>query len=438
MPETNKIICFQQDTKERKRWFKAASFAHPAKMHLSLQIYLIERYTKPGDTILDPMAGSGTILVACALGRNVVLVELEDKFVKMQQANWQKIQTLGPMMFCKMGEATILQGDARNLDGLLADNILFSPPYARGEAQISADKFANPEQFAKISSRRFREGKKKGHFASKEAILRSMKNRQKGCGENTNNISNLPYGEISAVISSPPHGNRLSDNACKDNDPQRMSYRQALAKADAVITSPPFGDSKHNYKHGLKVLGKNFKGRKAWETKGKADAILTSPPYEGSKEIHDIEFLKKTAGDASERVRTGKAKGHSFTKEARERALLKKQEGLIDNPENIGNLKSENYLQAMLQVYQQCHRVLKDKGLMVLVVKNFIRDKKIIRLDLDTIKICEKVGFKLKEILQRKLTQKSFWRIIYHNKYPDVPEIEYEEILVFQRFSKDA
>ena len=54
MPE-NKIICFKQDTAERKRFFKAASFAHPAKMILGLQIYLIEHYTKPGDTILDPV-----------------------------------------------------------------------------------------------------------------------------------------------------------------------------------------------------------------------------------------------------------------------------------------------------------------------------------------------------------------------------------------------
>lgn len=76
-------IVFQQDTAARKQFFQAASFAHPAKMVLGLQLYLIEHYTKPGDTILDPMAGSGTVLTACALGRNVICVELEEKFCDM-------------------------------------------------------------------------------------------------------------------------------------------------------------------------------------------------------------------------------------------------------------------------------------------------------------------------------------------------------------------
>lgn len=107
MPE-NKIkeIMFNSDTKKRKEFFTGKSFSHPAKMILGLQIYLIEHYTKPGDTILDPMAGSGTILIACTLGRNVVLVELEDKFVKMQQDNWEKIKSLGPMLGFTMGDAS--------------------------------------------------------------------------------------------------------------------------------------------------------------------------------------------------------------------------------------------------------------------------------------------------------------------------------------------
>ena len=70
---------------------------------------------------------------------------------------------------------------------------------------------------------------------------------------------------------------------------------------------------------------------------------------------------------------------------------------------------------------------------MVLVTKNFIRDKQIVRLDLDTIALCEKAGFTLVERLQRKLTQQSFWRTIYQQKYPDAPRIEYEDILVFKQ-----
>jgi len=86
---------FKVDTKERKQWFTSESFAHPAKMSLPLQLWLIEKYTKPGDVILDPMAGIGTILVGATLGRNIICVELEDKFCRMMLNNREKIKQKG-------------------------------------------------------------------------------------------------------------------------------------------------------------------------------------------------------------------------------------------------------------------------------------------------------------------------------------------------------
>jgi hypothetical protein len=110
------------------------------------------------------------------------------------------------------------------------------------------------------------------------------------------------------------------------------------------------------------------------------------------------------------------------------------QTGGIRNKEGeIGNLKSESYLSAMLQVYQQCFRVLKNGGLLVLVTKNFIRNKKIVPLDEDTIKLCEQAGFTFIERHYRRLTAQSFWRIIYQQKYPDAPVIDREDILVFRK-----
>lgn len=70
-------IIFKSDTRFRKRFFIPDSFTHPAKMDAQLLIWLVERYTRPGETILDPMAGSGTTMLACTVGRNVILVELE-------------------------------------------------------------------------------------------------------------------------------------------------------------------------------------------------------------------------------------------------------------------------------------------------------------------------------------------------------------------------
>ena len=48
---------FKRDTTFRKLMFTADHFCHPAKMDSQLLIKIIETYTKPGDIILDPMAG---------------------------------------------------------------------------------------------------------------------------------------------------------------------------------------------------------------------------------------------------------------------------------------------------------------------------------------------------------------------------------------------
>jgi hypothetical protein len=70
---------------------------------------------------------------------------------------------------------------------------------------------------------------------------------------------------------------------------------------------------------------------------------------------------------------------------------------------------------------------------MILVTKNFIRNKRVIRLDTDTIKLCEQAGFSFVERRHRKLPSQSFWRIIYYQKHPDVPVIDKEDILVFRK-----
>jgi hypothetical protein len=56
------LVC-GSDVALRTRWFVPASFQHPAKLHLGLLHWLIEGYTLPGETIADPMAGSGGILL---------------------------------------------------------------------------------------------------------------------------------------------------------------------------------------------------------------------------------------------------------------------------------------------------------------------------------------------------------------------------------------
>ena len=68
--------------------FHPDSIAHPAKANVLLLYYLIKKYTKEGDVVLDPLAGtSSTGIIASLLGRHAICVELEQKFCEWSRRN---------------------------------------------------------------------------------------------------------------------------------------------------------------------------------------------------------------------------------------------------------------------------------------------------------------------------------------------------------------
>lgn len=382
----DKILKFKA-TPGFKGWehfFTEDAVSHPAKMNLNLLRWILSNYTELNNVVLDPMAGTGsTTILAAAMGRHSIAVEYELKFCKMIEENIWRTQNQSGL--APRGNMTCINGDAREL--------------------------------------------------TKHLI------------------------ESDVIISSPPYGNRLSDVAIKDGDPARMGYRQTV---DVVLTSPPYSkslggntsesrrkrisDGKYNglrpdiWTSETNIAGQTFGDGYSKNPDnlgnleyGNIDAVITSPPYEDSKPFQDIEFMKNIVHEQNIKSKKGETKGHTRSDEAEMRYLVKIEDGGYEEPENIGNLKGETYLEAMLQVYHECFNVLNLKGKMVLVIKNFIRNKQVVRLDLDTIKLCESVGFNLIDRWYFDLPVKSFWKILYHKKYPDVPEVKYEDILVFEK-----
>jgi tRNA G10 N-methylase Trm11 len=120
------LLQFGTDRALRRRLFVPDSWAHPAKLHLHLVQWLVERYTAPGDTILDPMGGIGSTLLAVLVQRDVVLYDVERRWLHLAVENARRIQRAAGVF---ADHATIRRHDARTLWPDRADHILCSPPY---------------------------------------------------------------------------------------------------------------------------------------------------------------------------------------------------------------------------------------------------------------------------------------------------------------------
>lgn len=114
--------------KQREKIYTKASMDHPAKMFTPLAQRIIQDYSEPGDTILDPMGGIGTTAIeASRLGRNGIINEYEKRFVNEAKKNMILLERSGQ----KIGDVKIIYGDARNIKiNKKVDLIITSPPFA--------------------------------------------------------------------------------------------------------------------------------------------------------------------------------------------------------------------------------------------------------------------------------------------------------------------
>ena len=69
---------------------------HPCPRALDHMRWLVKFWSEPGETILDPFAGSGTTGVAAAeADRNAILVELNPKYAAMAEARVRAVSLFG-------------------------------------------------------------------------------------------------------------------------------------------------------------------------------------------------------------------------------------------------------------------------------------------------------------------------------------------------------
>jgi DNA modification methylase len=125
--------------KFQKSWFlhnppprKKGALLHPAKFPETLAREFIEFFTKKGGIVLDPMAGTGSTLVAALrAGRNSYGIELNPKYVELAQRMIAEERGRLGKAAAEL-KAEIIQGDASRIGGYslpTIDYVLTSPPY---------------------------------------------------------------------------------------------------------------------------------------------------------------------------------------------------------------------------------------------------------------------------------------------------------------------
>lgn len=123
-------IQFPRDQAWRREMFPEDVFKHPAKANMFLVQELVDRFTKVGESILDPFAGTGTLLLGTLAGRHVLLIEIEPMFLELLNSCVNKISQLATRAGCERGNSIILPGDCRKVLPVPCDHAIFSPPYA--------------------------------------------------------------------------------------------------------------------------------------------------------------------------------------------------------------------------------------------------------------------------------------------------------------------
>ena len=125
--------------KFQKSWFihnppkrKKGALVHPAKFPETMAQEFIEFFTKKGETVLDPMAGTGsTLIAALRAGRNSYGIELNPKYAEIaNQIIEEERASLGSSIENLKSE--IVNGDAAvavNHQLPTFDYVLTSPPY---------------------------------------------------------------------------------------------------------------------------------------------------------------------------------------------------------------------------------------------------------------------------------------------------------------------
>ena len=83
---------------------------HPTQKPLGVMKWILERYSKPEQTILDPFCGSGTTCVAAKmLGRNYIGIDISEEYCKIARERLEAVDTGVPVKEARKGQMAMFK-----------------------------------------------------------------------------------------------------------------------------------------------------------------------------------------------------------------------------------------------------------------------------------------------------------------------------------------
>jgi DNA modification methylase len=471
------------------------AITHPAKFNVELVEFLLMKYTDEGDVVLDPMAGTGILGVIASLhNRHAVQIELEPKYFEWMEKARENVEKLGTLT--PKGRIINIRGDCRRLAELLdskATAVITSPPfldtnlsggdterrrqrlieagydpslylggrarntvlkhYGEADACITSPPFLDSNPFDKEDPEFWKKGHEMGRRWS-PVPPKGRRNKELS----QDNISNLPLGPVDAIITSPPYANSKKGKA----DIEKMAERWDKAFREHAKTWNSWGGTSKTPGRlkAFDALGSGYSENPdniGNLPLGPIDAVITSPPYGDA--VSDDKEGPLAGADIKRygRWREGTARKHSYTQYLVPVKSDATKSEYADN--NIGNLPlgpldaidkkamdlqllykslltkkgKPTYLSEMLLTYEQIFKTLKPSGVACVVVRPCIRRGQVIDLPYITWMLMRIVGFTLEKAYKIRIDRPSFWRILYAKKYPHVPRIMHDYVVVCRK-----
>jgi DNA modification methylase len=373
-----KEIEFDLDSFKNKGYLTHNFHSFPAKFVPQIPRIVIEKLSIPGSVVMDPFCGSGTTLVEAKLtGRHSIGIDINPISLVVSKA---KTTIITNSQFLKIDK--ILEKIQKDFKEYEIKN---------SEKYITIPVIYNLDLW----------------FQKNVQIELGIIKKNVDAEKNTN-IRNFLLTGFSAIINQV--SNQISDTKyasidknIQTNDTINKFVTKILGMKQRLIEFSKLAQDVSCKIHNCSTLSIKPVNDE------QVDLMVTSPPYANTYDYylyhrHRMEWLE------------------CYSKQTQSLEIGSR------NKHSDDNLGIQSYLDSMEESMKEFHRVLKDNSFLCMVIGDSIKDKKLIKMDTEFMKLGKNIGFKTKQCFSYDIGKYSTY-FRWAEKVPD----KKGHIIIFQK-----